>query len=156
MARSLAIHCVVRPSDRPMKSSRRGITLVELLVVVVVIGILAAIAIPRYTGSKDKAYVATMIADLHNASIYEEQYASENHAQYFSGTATADLPVEGFRASKNVTVVLTATNILGSRISEFTAVARHTQSKESCELRSGIIACTTGEDQTSGILPLIT
>jgi prepilin-type N-terminal cleavage/methylation domain-containing protein len=139
-----------------MKSSRRGFTLVELLVVVLVIGILAAIAIPRYTGSKDKAFVATMIADLHNASIYEEQYASENHAQYFSGTATADVPVEGFRASKNVTVVLTATNILGSRISEFTAVARHTQSNESCELRTGIIACTTGEDQTSGVVPLTT
>jgi prepilin-type N-terminal cleavage/methylation domain-containing protein len=139
-----------------MKGSRRGFTLVELLVVVFVIGILAAIAIPRYMGSKDKAFVATMIADLHNASIYEEQYASENHAQYFSGTATADVPVEGFRASKNVTVVLTATNILGSRISEFTAVARHTQSNESCELRSGIIACTTGEDETSGIVPLTT
>ena len=137
-----------------MKSSRRGFTLVELLVVVLVIGILAAIAIPRYNGSKDKAFVATMIADLHNAAIYEEQYASENHAQYFSGTATADVPAEGFRASKNVTVVLTATNILGSRISEFIAVARHTQSKESCELRTGIIACTTSEDQTSGVLPV--
>ena len=150
---------LLRPSDyrgsyRPMRTSRRGFTLVELLVVVLVVGILAAIAIPRYSGSKDKAYVATMIADLHNAAVYEEQYASENHAQYFSGTATADLPVEGFRASKDVTVILTATNILGSRISEFIAVARHTQSKESCELRSGIIACTTGEDQTTGVIPL--
>ncbi|MDQ6873428.1 MAG: hypothetical protein M3037_15710, partial [Gemmatimonadota bacterium] len=97
-----------------------------------------------------------MVADLHNAAIYEEQYATENHAQYFSGTATSETPVEGFRASQDVTVILTATNILGSRISEYTAVARHTRSKESCELRSGIIACTTGEDQTSGILPLNT
>jgi prepilin-type N-terminal cleavage/methylation domain-containing protein len=137
-----------------MTSTRRGFTLVEVLVVVLVLGVLAAIAIPRYAGSKDKAYVAAMIADLHNAAIYEEQYASENHAQYFSGTATADVPVEGFRASKDVTVTLTATNILGSRISEFTAVARHTQSKESCELRTGIIACTTGDDMTSGVVPL--
>jgi prepilin-type N-terminal cleavage/methylation domain-containing protein len=156
MSRSLATPSADGGPDHPMTSSRRGFTLVELLVVVLVIGILAAIAIPRYTGSKDKAYVATMIADLHNAAIYEEQYASENHAQYFSGTATADVAVEGFRASKDVTVTLTATTILGSRISEFIAVARHTQSKESCELRSGIIACTTGEDQTSGVIPLMT
>lgn len=156
MPRSLALPSVDQATARAIKSGRRGFTLVELLVVVLVIGILAAVAIPRYAGSKDKAYVATMIADLHNAAIYEEQYASENHAQYFSGTATADFPVEGFRASKNVTVVLTATNILGSRISEFTAVARHTQSNESCELRSGIIACTTGEDQTTGVVPLMT
>jgi prepilin-type N-terminal cleavage/methylation domain-containing protein len=154
MSRSLVLSFLDRQSIRPMTSSRRGFTLVEILVVVIVIGILAAIAIPRYAGSKDKAYVATMIADLHNAAIYEEQYASENHAQYFSGTATEDLAVEGFRASKSVTVTLTAVNILGSRISEYSAVARHSQSKESCELRSGIIACTTGEDLTTGIIRL--
>ena len=154
MARDLVLPSRNGSSDRPINSSRQGLTLVELLVVVVVVGILAGIAIPRYAGSKDKAYVAAMIADLHNASIYEEQYASENHAQYFSGTATAENPVEGFRSSRDVTVILTATNILGSRISEYTAVARHTQSKESCELRSGIIACTTGEDLTSGVIPL--
>ena len=133
-------------------SSRPGFMLVELLMVAVVIGILAAIAIPRYAGSKDKAFVAAMMADLHSAAIYEEQYASENHAQYFSGTATADLPVEGFRASKGVTVTLTAVNIMGSRISEWTAIARHSQSQESCELKGGLIACTTGEDLTTGIV----
>jgi prepilin-type N-terminal cleavage/methylation domain-containing protein len=154
MSRDLSIPSVDRGSNRPTTTHRGGFTLVEILVVVLVIGILAGIAIPRYAGSKDKAYVAAMIADLHNAAIYEEQYATENHAQYFSGIATADLSVEGFRASKDVTVTLTATNILGSRISEYTAVARHTQSKESCELRTGIIACSTGEDLTTGVVRL--
>jgi len=147
---------LVRPSlddrsSRPVKS-RRGFTLIELLMVAGVLGILAAIAIPRYSGTKDKAYVAVMMADLHSAAIYEEQYATENHSQYFSGTATADTPVEGFRASKDVTVTLVAVNILGSRISEWTAVARHLNSPESCELRTGIVACTTEDNPTSGIL----
>jgi prepilin-type N-terminal cleavage/methylation domain-containing protein len=139
------------PSNRAAKS-RRAFTLVELLMVAGVLGILAAIAIPRYSGSKEKAYVAVMMADLHSAAIYEEQYASENHQQYFSGVATADTPVEGFRASKDVTVTLVAVNILGSRISEWTAVARHLRSQESCELRTGIIACTTEDNPTSGVI----
>jgi prepilin-type N-terminal cleavage/methylation domain-containing protein len=147
---------LLRPSldDRSSRAvkSRRGFTLIELLMVAGVLGILAAIAIPRYSGTKDKAYVAVMMADLHSAAIYEEQYATENHSQYFSGTATADTPVEGFRASKDVTVTLVAVNILGSRISEWTAVARHLNSQESCELRTGIVACTTEDNPTSGIL----
>ena len=139
-------------SNPTIIGSTRGFTLIEVVIVAVVLGILAAIAIPRYAQSKDKAFVAMMLADLHSAAIYEEQYAAENHGQYFSGTATASTPVEGFRASKDVTVTLIAVNILGSSISEWTAVARHLQSSESCELRTGIIACTTQDDPTTGVI----
>lgn len=131
-------------------ATRPGFTLVEVTLVAVVIGVLAAVAVPLYSGSKDKAYIAAMKADLHTAAIYEEQYATENHGQYFSGVATADAPVEGFRASRRITVTLTAADILGSHLSEWTAVARHSQSSSSCELRNGLIVCTTGDPLTIG------
>ena len=74
--------------------------------------------------AKDKAHVAAMQADLHILAQYEEQYAAENHGQYFSGTATPASPLNGFRPSTDVTITTTAFNILGSRLADWTAIAR--------------------------------
>jgi len=134
-----------------MAGHRKGFTLIEIVIVAAVIGTLAAVAVPMYAGSKDKAYVAAMKADLHIVALYEEQFAAENHGQYFSGTATPDAPVNNFTPSKDVTVTLTAFNILGSRLSDWTAIAKHSQSSQSCELRGGTITCTTGNALMTGL-----
>jgi prepilin-type N-terminal cleavage/methylation domain-containing protein len=47
-------------------SSRQGFTLIELLIVVVIVGILAAVAIPKFSNTKEKAYIAAMKTDLRN------------------------------------------------------------------------------------------
>jgi len=135
-----------------MTQNRKGFTLIEVVVVTVVIGVLAAVAVPRLVGSKDKAYVAAMKADLHTIAIYEEQFAADNHGQYFSGTATSDAPLNGFTPSKDVTVTLVAFNILGSQLADWTAVVKHSQTSQSCEMRAGEITCTTGNALTTGIL----
>jgi prepilin-type N-terminal cleavage/methylation domain-containing protein len=83
--------------------NRKGFTLIELLIVVVIIGILAAIAIPKFANTKEKAYIAAMKSDLRNLVTAQEAYFADNN------TYTATLGVGGvdFVASKGVTVVAT-------------------------------------------------
>jgi type II secretion system protein G len=57
---------------------RRGFTLIELLIVVVIIGILAAIAIPKFATTKEKAYLAAMKSDLRNIVTAQENYFADN------------------------------------------------------------------------------
>jgi prepilin-type N-terminal cleavage/methylation domain-containing protein len=62
-----------------MQRTRKGFTLIELLIVVVIIGILAAIAIPKFADTKRKAYVTAMKSDLKNMVSSAEAYFSDNN-----------------------------------------------------------------------------
>ncbi len=53
---------------------RRGFTLIELLIVVVIIGILAAIAVPKFNSTKGKAHAAALRGDLRNLATAQETY----------------------------------------------------------------------------------
>jgi prepilin-type N-terminal cleavage/methylation domain-containing protein len=61
-----------------MLKLRKGFTLIELLIVVVIIGILAAIAIPKFANTKSKAYKTAMISDLRNLVTAEEAFFSDS------------------------------------------------------------------------------
>ena len=58
--------------------NRKGFTLIELLIVVVIIGILAAIALPKFANTKEKAYLASMKSDLRNLVTSEEAYFADS------------------------------------------------------------------------------
>jgi len=121
-----------------MQNKRKGFTLIELLIVVVIIGILAAIAIPKFANTKEKAYLAAMKSDLRNMATYEEQYAADQAGAYFSGTATTAAPLQGFSPSQNVTVIITA--VAGPPPS-WSATASHTQTAKVCDMTNGVITC---------------
>ena len=82
----------------------KGFTLIELLIVVVIIGILAAIAIPKFSATREKAYFAAMKSDLKNLASQQEIYYSD---AYSYTTVTADL---AFTNSDGVDVTINASS----------------------------------------------
>src|SRR4051794_36621792 len=94
-----------------MKRNTKGFTLIELLIVVVIIGILAAIAIPKFANTKEKAYQATMKTDLRNLATAEEGYASDHSGSYIPAatcTVTTATACQGYAPSSGVTVTIIA------------------------------------------------
>ena len=75
-----------------MLKRRQGFTLIELLIVIVIIGILAAIAIPKFGKTREKAYFKAMQSDLRNMSSQQELYYSNPANNYNYAASRALLP----------------------------------------------------------------
>jgi len=84
-----------------INGNRKGFTLIELMIVIAIIGILAALAAPSFISYRIKGYNASSNTDIKNAFIAAQAYFSD----YPSGTLTdSNLTSYGFRASDNVTL----------------------------------------------------
>jgi prepilin-type N-terminal cleavage/methylation domain-containing protein len=113
-----------------MPTRRSGFTLIELLIVVVIIGILAAIAIPKFGTTKGKANIAAMRSDLHNIAIAEEAYNYDTSAYSDDATELA------YKASPGVRIVEMHKDISG-----WSAKVTHDQAfPKTCALFVGKIA----------------
>jgi prepilin-type N-terminal cleavage/methylation domain-containing protein len=92
------------------KMKQQGFTLIELLIVVVIIGVLAAIAIPKFANTKEKALVAAMKSDLRNVAGTQEAYWNQNQT-YFAGVIPD--PSFKFVPSSGVTVTIINSSAAG-------------------------------------------
>ena len=112
-----------------MVAMKKGFTLIELLIVVVIIGILAAIAIPKFANTKEKAYVASMKSDLRNLVTAQEAYFSDNNSTYAASTTAMGT---NFQASSGVTVTINSATNTG-----WTASASQNSTTKTCTLSLG-------------------
>lgn len=108
--------------------NRKGFTLIELLMVLVIIGVLASIVLPKLSRTREKAFVAAMKSDLRNLVTAEEAYFADS-IKY-----TTDLGA-AFRVSTGVagpTIALTADG--------WTATVSHTSTTKTCAVYAGSTA----------------
>lgn len=135
-----------------LRNDRQGFTLIELLIVVVIIGILAAIALPKFGETRERAYVSAMQSDLRNLQTSQEMYYSDTGNavggyEYWTGDLEPETPndVVGFTASSGVSIEVTATDAS----EDYTATATHAATAATCTLTVGTtgsqgITCSDG------------
>ncbi len=95
----------IKTAESTPMARRQGFTLIELLIVVVIVGLLAAIAIPKFSNTKGKAGASGMRSDLRNLASAQENYWNDNGTYYMGG-----LPAAGLMFQPTLGVTLTITD----------------------------------------------
>ncbi len=129
-----------------MRKVRSGFTLIELLTVMLIIGLLAAIALPKLGRTRERAHFKAMMSDLRNLMAQQEVYFSMPANQTYAPNAAA---ITNFNPSVGVSVDIVAAGVTG-----WAATAAHVslQANQTCAVFYGTVPTVPAPALSPGVM----
>ncbi|MBU4480631.1 prepilin-type N-terminal cleavage/methylation domain-containing protein [Patescibacteria group bacterium] len=88
------------------KRDEKGFTLIELMIVIAIIGILAAIAIPQFAAYRSRAYKSALVSDAHTLANAQEAYFADNDTYANASTSVRNATYGAEHLSSDTAIVL--------------------------------------------------